>query len=51
MLKTIPLVKTKLPSDKSGLLIEELHEAVQNMNLVLKGKMKGKPLTDLLDEL
>jgi hypothetical protein len=51
ILKALPFVKTKPLSDKNGLLIEELHQAVHNMNLVLKGKLKGKPLSDLLDEL
>ena len=51
VLKSLPYVKAKSLSDKNSLLIDELQEAVYNMNLVKQGKLKGKPLTDLLNEL
>ena len=32
-------------------LIEEIKEAVREVNLIKKGKLKGRPLKDLLNEL
>ncbi len=33
------------------LLLTELEQSVHNLNLVKQGKLKAKPLSDLLDEL
>jgi hypothetical protein len=32
-------------------LLEEIKEAVENLNLVKQGKMEARPAKDLLDEL
>lgn len=51
VLKGLSYVKTKTISDKKALLIEEIKEAVDNLNLVNQGKMNAKPARDLLNEL
>lgn len=32
-------------------LLQEIREAAEEMNLIKKGKLKGRPLQELLDEL
>jgi hypothetical protein len=51
VLKGLSYVKTKTISDKKALLIEEIKEAVDNLALVRKGKMKLKSARDLYNEL
>ena len=51
VLKSLPYVKTKTLSDEKALLMEEIKEAVDNLQLVRKGKLKARPAKDLLDEL
>jgi hypothetical protein len=51
VLKSLPYVKTKTISDEKALLIEEIKEAVDNLVLVRKGKMKLKSARDLYNEL
>lgn len=51
VLKGLSYVKTKMISDEKALLIEEIQEAVENLNLVRKGKLKARPAKDLLNEL
>ncbi|TAH27461.1 MAG: hypothetical protein EAZ07_00880 [Cytophagales bacterium] len=51
VLKSLPYVKTKTISDKKALLMEEIKEAVQELNLIRQGKLKGIPAKKLLDEL
>jgi hypothetical protein len=51
ILKELPFVKTTTISDGKALLMEEIKEAVENLNWVLEGKMKARPAKDLLNEL
>jgi len=51
VLKGLPYVKAKTISDEKALLIEEIKEAVENLKLVRKGKLKARPAKDLLNEL
>lgn len=51
VLKGLSYVKTKTISDEKSLLIEEMKEAVDNLALVRKGKMKLKSARDLYNEL
>ncbi len=51
LLKGLPYVKTKTISDEKALLMEEIKEAVEELNLVRQGKLKGIPAKQLLDEL
>lgn len=44
--------KTPVTKNKTdNKLLEEIKEAVDNMNLVKQGKLKARPIQDLLDEL
>ncbi|MBN8702315.1 MAG: hypothetical protein J0M08_04575 [Bacteroidetes bacterium] len=51
VLKNFSFVKAKPISEEESLFVEELKEAVHNVNLAKKGKLKAKPLKDLLREL
>jgi hypothetical protein len=51
VLKGLTYVKTTPLSDEKALLIEEIKEAVENLKLVRKGKLKARPAKDLLNEL
>ena len=51
LLANLPFVKTKPLSSEKALLIEEINEAVENLQLVRQGKMKARPAKELLDEL
>lgn len=51
VLKGLSYVKTKTISDEKALLIEEMKEAVEELNLIRQGKLKGIPAKQLLDEL
>lgn len=51
VLKGLSYVKAKMISDEKALLIEEIKEAVENLALVRKGKLKARPAKDLLNEL
>lgn len=51
VLKSLPYVKAKTISAEKAQLIEEIKEAVENLNLVRKGKLKARPAKDLLNEL
>jgi polyhydroxyalkanoate synthesis regulator phasin len=51
VLKGLSYVKTKTISNEKALLIEEIKEAVDNLNLVKKGKLKARSAKDLLNEL
>ncbi|MCA6367402.1 MAG: hypothetical protein IM618_10175, partial [Cytophagales bacterium] len=44
-------VKAKPLSAETPLLLQEIEQAVNNVNLAKQGKLKPKPLTELLDEL
>ncbi|MBI2967381.1 MAG: hypothetical protein HYY40_06160 [Bacteroidetes bacterium] len=51
LLKNFPYVKTKPISRAKALLIEEIKEAIINVNLAKKGKLKAKPIKELLNEI
>ncbi len=51
VLKGLPYVKAKTLSGEKALLIEEIKEAVDNLRLVRRGKLKGRPARELLDEI
>lgn len=44
-------VKAKPITNEKALLMEEIKEAVENVKLAKKGKLKAKPLNELLNEL
>jgi hypothetical protein len=51
VLKGLSYVKTKTLTNKNSLLMEEIKEAVENLKLVRKWKLKARPAKELLDEL
>jgi hypothetical protein len=51
VLKSLPYVKAKMITGEKALLLEEMKEAVENMNLVKKGKLKARPAKELLNGL
>jgi hypothetical protein len=51
VLKGLSYVKAKTISDEKALLMEEIKEAVENLALVRKGKLKARPAKELLNEL
>ena len=51
LLKNFTYVKTEPLSEEKALLLREIKEAVENLNLVRKGKLKVRPAKELLDEL
>lgn len=51
VLKGLSYVKTKTISNEKALLMLEIKEAVENLTLVRKGKLKARPAKDLLNEL
>jgi hypothetical protein len=51
LLKSFSYVKTKTLTPYKAQVLEELKEAVDNMNLVNEGKLKARPAKDLLNEL
>jgi hypothetical protein len=51
LLKNFSFVKAKPLTGESTQLLQELEEAVHNVNLAKQGKLKPKPLNELLDEL
>ncbi|MCB0516079.1 MAG: hypothetical protein KDD49_08455 [Bacteroidetes bacterium] len=51
VLKSLPYVKTKQLTDEKAQLLTEIREAVENLKLVRKGKLKARPAKELLDEL
>ncbi len=51
LLNSLSFVKAKPLSDEKALLIEEIKEAVANLKLVKKGKLKARPVEELLNEL
>lgn len=50
LLKSLPFTKTKQLSAPKAKLFSEINEAIENLNLVKAGKLKAKPLEQLLDE-
>ena len=51
VLKSLPYVKTTTLSDEKALLMEEIKEAVEELNLVKVGKKKARNAMDFLNEL
>ena len=51
VLKSISYVKTKQLTDTKALLMEEMREAVEEMNLIRAGKKKARKAVDFLNEL
>jgi hypothetical protein len=51
LLNNFSFVKTKPITNEKALLIEEIKEAVENVKLAKQGKLKAKPLNELLNEL
>ena len=51
LLNNFPFAKAKPMSPAKSQLLEEMKEAVENLNLVKQGKIKAKLAKDLLDEL
>ncbi len=51
LLKSFSFVKAESLSDEKALLIKEIKEAVEEMKLIRAGKLKARPVKELLDEL
>ena len=51
LLENFKFVKAKPITNEKALLIEEIKEAFENLKLVKQGKLKAKPLSELLNEL
>jgi hypothetical protein len=51
LLNNFSFVKAKTISPAKAQLVEEIKEAVENLNLVKQGKLKARPAKDLLNEL
>ena len=51
VLKGLSYVKTKTISDAKAILMEEMKEAVEELKLIRKGKLKEISAKQLLDEL
>jgi uncharacterized FlgJ-related protein len=51
VLKNFTYVKAKPVTAEKNLLLKEIEEAVHNVNLAKQGKLKPKPLSELLNEL
>ncbi len=51
LLNSFSFVKAKPITNEKALLIEEIKEAVENVQLAKQGKLKAKPLNELLNEL
>jgi hypothetical protein len=51
LLGNFSFVKVKPITKEKALLLHEIREAVDNVNLVKKGKLQARPAKDLLDEI
>ena len=51
VLRGLPYVKTESLSGEKVLLIKEIKKAVEEMKLIRAGKLKARPLKELLDEI
>ncbi len=51
LLNSLSFVKAQELTDEKAQLVEEIKEAVENLKLVRKGKMKARPAKELLDEI
>ena len=51
LLNNFKFVKAKTITNEKALLIEEIKESMENLKLVKQGKLKARPLSELLNEL
>jgi hypothetical protein len=51
LLRSLPFVKTTTVQDEKTAVLESVRTAVDQMKQVKAGKLKGRPVQDLLDEL
>jgi hypothetical protein len=51
LLRNLSFVKAKPLTDEKAELLEDLRNAVEEVKLVKKGKLKAKPARELLNEL
>jgi hypothetical protein len=51
LLRSLSFVKAKPLTETKALLMEELHEAVEEMKLIRSGKKKARNAEDFLNEL
>jgi hypothetical protein len=51
LLNNFSFARAKMISPAKAQLLEEIKEAVENLNLVKQGKIKARPAKELLDEL
>ena len=51
LLNSLSFVKAKPITNEKALLLGEIKEAVENVKLAKQGKLKAKPLNELLNEL
>jgi hypothetical protein len=51
LLNNFSFVRAKSISPAKAQLLEEIKEAVENLNLVKQGKLEARPAKDLLDEI
>ncbi|HAH25595.1 MAG TPA: hypothetical protein DCL77_17860 [Prolixibacteraceae bacterium] len=51
LLNSFSFANAKKISPEKAQLLEEIKEAVENLNLVKQGKMEARPAKELLDEL
>ena len=51
LLNNLSFVKAKPLSNENAILIDEIKEAVEELNLVRQGKIKASPARDLINEL
>jgi hypothetical protein len=51
LLRSLPFVKASPLSDEKARLIGEIKEAVENIELVRKGKLKARPARDIINDL
>lgn len=51
LLNSLSFVKAKPLTEEKSQLLEDLKEAVDNLNLVKKGKIKARSAQELLNEL
>ncbi len=51
LLRSLPFVKSSEVSNEKNEVRDSVREAVEQMKLVKAGKLKGRPVEDLLNEL
>jgi len=51
LISSLSFVKAKPISKEKAVLMGEIEEAVKNVRLAKEGKIKAKPLSELLDEI